>query len=64
MWSPACPCGRLVSMPRTEPSTSPRPDDIPPQAWDARVEMAHLALIRVLLRVHERLIAEGKLKQP
>jgi hypothetical protein len=39
-----------------------RPDDVSPEQWDARVQTAQLTLVRVLLRVRERLIAEGKLK--
>jgi hypothetical protein len=32
-----------------------------PEAWQQRVDHAHLTLVRVLLRVRERLITEGKL---
>jgi len=39
-----------------------RPDDVSPEQWDARVRTAQLTLVRVLLRVRERLIDEGKLK--
>jgi hypothetical protein len=39
-----------------------RPDGVSPEQWDARVQTAQLTLVRVLLRVRERLIAEGKLK--
>jgi hypothetical protein len=35
---------------------------MPPEQWEARVRTAHLTLVRVLLHVRERLIAEGKLK--
>ncbi len=39
-----------------------RPDGVPPEQWDTRVRTAQLTLVHVLLRVRERLIAEGKLK--
>jgi hypothetical protein len=39
-----------------------RSDDVSLEQWDARVRTAQLTLVRVLLRVRERLIAEGKLK--
>ena len=40
-----------------------RPPDYTPQQWEARVLNAQLTLVRVLLRVRERLIREGKLDE-
>lgn len=38
-----------------------RPPDYTPEQWNARMLQAQLTLVRVLLRVHERLIREGKI---
>jgi len=44
-------------------SFADRPPEYTPEQWAARVEHAQLTLVRVLLRVHERLTAAGKIDE-